>query len=81
MHVSLLLQELNAIKDEYKKQYENNLEDDLRGDASGDFEEMLIELTKAEREQGDTVNQEKAEQDADTIHKVCYIYTRITVQS
>lgn len=62
-------EELSVIKDEYKKLYENSLEDDLRGDTSGDFEDMLIELSKGEREQGNTVNKEKAEEDADTIHK------------
>ena len=63
-------QELKSIKAEYKKVYKTALEDDLRGDTSGDFEEMLLELIKGEREQGDTVDKKQAEMDAKKLYKV-----------
>ncbi|CAG2243687.1 Annexin A11,Annexin A13,Annexin A7,Annexin A8,Annexin-B12,Annexin A8-like protein 1 [Mytilus edulis] len=56
--------EKQAIKEQYKKAYKKDLEKDVIGDTSGGFTALLLELLKGEREQGTTVNQKQAQEDA-----------------
>ncbi|XP_052058325.1 annexin A6-like isoform X8 [Mytilus californianus] len=56
--------EKQAIKEQYKKAYKKDLEKDVIGDTSGGFTDLLLELLKGEREQGTSVNQKQAQEDA-----------------
>ncbi|XP_071159420.1 annexin A6-like isoform X6 [Mytilus edulis] len=56
--------EKQAIKEQYKKAYKKDLEKDVIGDTSGGFTALLLELLKGEREQGTSVNQKQAQEDA-----------------
>lgn len=56
--------EKQAIKEQYKKAYKKDLEKDVIGDTSGGFSELLLELLKGERDQGSSVNQKQAQEDA-----------------
>ncbi|CAC5391595.1 Annexin A7,Putative annexin A2-like protein,Annexin-B12,Annexin A6,Annexin A1,Annexin A11,Annexin A8,Annexin A2,Annexin A3,Annexin B10,Annexin A8-like protein 1,Annexin A5,Annexin A13,Annexin A2-A,Annexin A4 [Mytilus coruscus] len=56
--------EKQAIKEQYKKAYKKDLEKDVIGDTSGGFTDLLLELLKGEREQGTSVNQKQAQDDA-----------------
>ena len=63
----IVYQEVKSIKSEYKKKYGNELVDDAIGDTSGDFKDLLVELIKAERDQGTSVDKKQAEKDAKTL--------------
>lgn len=56
--------EIQEIKEQYKQAYKKDLEKDVIGDTSGGFGDLLLELLKGERDQGSTVNQKQAQEDA-----------------
>ncbi|MEW6283798.1 MAG: annexin, partial [Candidatus Eremiobacterota bacterium] len=61
--------EINEIKAAYQRMYGVSLEDDIKGDTSGDYEDMLVELLKANRDESGQVNQAQATQDAVRLHE------------
>ena len=68
---------MENIKAAYKKKYKTDLEKDVVGDTSGDFQELLVELLKAGRDQGTSVDKKQAEKDAKALYKV---YRNIVIQ-
>ncbi|KAJ8308801.1 hypothetical protein KUTeg_013675 [Tegillarca granosa] len=61
--------EKKAIQEQYKKVYKSDLEKDIISDTSGDFQNMLVALSKGERDQGTTVNQKEAQHDAKMLYR------------
>ncbi|XP_046581199.1 annexin B9-like [Haliotis rubra] len=60
--------EINEIKEIYKKEFGNDLESDLSGDTSGYFQRMFVSLCAGGREEDDDVDEDKAEEDAQKLH-------------
>jgi len=56
--------EINAIKDAYKRLYEADLAEELNGDAGGNFRNLLFSLAQAVRNEGDDVDEDAARADA-----------------
>ena len=63
-------QDIKNVKTHYKKSYSQDLVEDLKDDTSGDFSELLVQLTKGERDQSDKVDKKLAENDAKLLYKV-----------
>ncbi|XP_061603676.1 annexin A4 [Phyllopteryx taeniolatus] len=61
--------EIKTINAFYKKQYSKDLEEDVCGDTSGMFQRVLVSLLTAGRDEGDTVNEAQALQDAKEIYE------------
>ncbi|XP_061554227.1 annexin A4 isoform X1 [Phycodurus eques] len=61
--------EIKTINAFYKKQYGKDLEEDVCGDTSGMFQRVLVSLLTAGRDEGDTVNEAQALQDAKEIYE------------
>ncbi|CAH1792273.1 unnamed protein product [Owenia fusiformis] len=62
--------QLSAIKEHYKKEFYSELSEDIEDDTSGDFKDILLELVKGERDQGTTVDNQLAKDDAKAIYDV-----------
>ncbi|KAK0418336.1 hypothetical protein QR680_013506 [Steinernema hermaphroditum] len=56
--------EIGAIRNVYQQSYGRSLEKDVVGDTSGDFKRLLVSLIAGSRDQGDHVDDLKANQDA-----------------
>jgi len=56
--------EINAIKDAYKRLYEADLAEELNGEAGGNFRNLLFSLAQAVRNEGDDVDEDAARADA-----------------
>ncbi|XP_070182546.1 annexin A6-like [Littorina saxatilis] len=61
--------ELAAVKEKYKKTYGEDLDKALKGDTSGGFADLLLALSKGERDQGTSVNDKEAKEDAQKLFK------------
>lgn len=61
--------EINAIKQSYQKLFSRDLEKDISGDTSGHFKKFLISLLQAYRDESQTVDLAKAEEDAKILYK------------
>ncbi|KAM9742833.1 annexin A3a [Menidia menidia] len=61
-------QEIKAIKDVFFKETEKQLISELEGEVSGDFSKALLVLAEGNRDEGDTVDMEKAKEDAKTLY-------------
>ncbi|KAK2193231.1 hypothetical protein NP493_16g03033 [Ridgeia piscesae] len=64
-----MINEIEAIRIEYRKKYNANLIDSLRGDTSGAFEDLLVQLAQGGRETGEVVNRKKAQADAKRLYQ------------
>ncbi|XP_064599670.1 annexin A6-like isoform X2 [Liolophura sinensis] len=69
MLLTRTLKEIKAVKDQYQRAYKKNLEDDLAVDTGNVFKQMLLQLVKAEIDEGTAVDQTKAEEDARKLFK------------
>ncbi|XP_026152695.1 annexin A4 [Mastacembelus armatus] len=61
--------EIRAISAIYKQEYGKDLEDDVCGDTSGMFQRVLVSLLTAGRDEGDTMDEAQAVQDAKEIYE------------
>ncbi|XP_068684036.1 uncharacterized protein [Montipora foliosa] len=61
--------QIKEINSAYSKMYESSLESDLKGDTSGDFEALLVELSKGQRDESTKVDKEMAKNDAKELHE------------
>uniref|UniRef100_A0A7N8XRG3 Annexin n=1 Tax=Mastacembelus armatus TaxID=205130 RepID=A0A7N8XRG3_9TELE len=68
--------EIRAISAIYKQEYGKDLEDDVCGDTSGMFQRVLVSLLTAGRDEGDTMDEAQAVQDAKV--KVFQEYQKIS---
>lgn len=59
--------EIAAIRQAYKKKYRKELEQVIKDDTSGDFETLLVELSKGQREEGTDVSDDQAHKDAESL--------------
>ncbi|XP_064421596.1 annexin A4 [Latimeria chalumnae] len=62
-------QEIRTIVATYKKNYDKSLEDDIVSDTSYMFQRVLVSLATANRDEGTTVNEELAKQDAQELYE------------
>ncbi|XP_015229098.1 PREDICTED: annexin A3 [Cyprinodon variegatus] len=62
-------QQIRAIQEVFLKEEEKKLTDELESDVSGDLSKALLILAGAERDEDNSVNVEKAKQDAETLYK------------
>lgn len=60
-------EEIEAIKDAYKKLYENNLQDDIDNDTSGNFGRIMYSLVQAARSEDEDVDDDLAVEDANAL--------------
>merc|ERR1712183_330540 len=61
--------EINAIKDAYKKLYKKDLAKELQSETSGYFKRLLFSLAQASRNEGDDVNSVDAQADAQALYE------------
>uniref|UniRef100_A0A1I7Y1S8 Annexin n=1 Tax=Steinernema glaseri TaxID=37863 RepID=A0A1I7Y1S8_9BILA len=61
--------EITAIRNVYQQTYGRSLEKDIVGDTSGDFKRLLVSLIAGARDQGDHVDDLKANQDARKLYQ------------
>ncbi|XP_078350996.1 uncharacterized protein LOC144635778 isoform X3 [Oculina patagonica] len=59
--------EIAAIRQAYKKKYRKELEQVIKDDTSGDFETLLVELCKGQRDESTEVNDDLAHKDAESL--------------
>ena len=64
------MQELQYIQELYTQTYDRSLLDDVIADTSGDFKDLLKQLLRCERPQGEIVDRKLAESDARRLYKV-----------
>ena len=64
------VQELQQIQEAYQTTHGRALLDDVIADTSGDFKDLLKQLLRCERPQGEIVDRKLAEQDAKRLYKV-----------
>uniref|UniRef100_A0A3B3UT57 Annexin n=1 Tax=Poecilia latipinna TaxID=48699 RepID=A0A3B3UT57_9TELE len=62
-------QQIEALKDVYRKETEKDLIEKLTSEVSGDFSKALILLAKGERDGSNSVDVGKAREDAETLYK------------
>lgn len=60
-------QQIEDIKEAYKKKYENKLEDDIQSDCSGYFGRLMFSLVQAARNEDDEVDQDQIIEDANAL--------------
>ncbi|XP_076464205.1 uncharacterized protein LOC143296253 [Babylonia areolata] len=61
--------ELSSVKERYKKSYGEDLDSAIKGDTSGGFADLLLGLSKGERDQGTSVSEKEAKEDAQKLFK------------
>ncbi|XP_064152915.1 annexin A1a isoform X1 [Anguilla rostrata] len=61
--------EILELKKAYKEEYKKELEDDIKSDAGGDFRNGLLALCKANRSEDNTVNEQRADEDARALYE------------
>ncbi|XP_022810237.1 uncharacterized protein LOC111347232 [Stylophora pistillata] len=59
--------EIAAIRQAYKKKYRKELEQVIKDETSGDFETLLVELSKGQRDEGTDVSDDLAHKDAESL--------------
>ncbi|XP_020605141.1 uncharacterized protein LOC110043977 isoform X1 [Orbicella faveolata] len=67
--------ELAKIKETYTESYGRSLEKDLKGDTSGHFEDLLVELSKGQRDESSKVDKGLAKKDAEALMQASYLGT------
>ncbi|XP_067031902.1 uncharacterized protein [Acropora muricata] len=60
-------EEIAAIRQAYKKKYRKDLIAVIKDETSGDFETLLVELCKGQREEGEEINNDLAHKDAESL--------------
>jgi len=60
--------QIDEIKAAYEAEFERNLEDDLQSETSGYFRRLLVSQCNAGREEGDDVDDDKAQEEAQAIY-------------
>jgi len=60
-------EQIEAIKEEYKKLFDANLADDIQGDTSGNFGKLMFSLVQAKRSEDEDFDEEKAAEDAQAL--------------
>ncbi|KAK7504860.1 hypothetical protein BaRGS_00003888, partial [Batillaria attramentaria] len=61
--------ELSKMKEQYKKAYGEDLDKALKGDTSGGFADLLMSLSEGQRDQGSSVNEKEAKEDAKKLYR------------
>ncbi|XP_060076065.1 annexin A7-like [Ylistrum balloti] len=61
--------EIQAIVSAYKTLYKSALEKDIQGDTSGHFKRLMISMSAGGRQEGQAVDMNKAQQDAQRLHQ------------
>ncbi|KAM7451307.1 hypothetical protein ABFA07_000987 [Porites harrisoni] len=59
--------EIAAIRQAYRKKYRKDLQEVIKDETSGDFETLLVELCKGQREESEEVSNDLAHQDAEAL--------------
>jgi len=60
-------EQIEDIKEEYKKRFDANLADDIEGDTSGNFGKLMFSVVQANRCEDEDVDDEKVEEDAQSL--------------
>ncbi|KAL8603634.1 hypothetical protein ACOMHN_005576 [Nucella lapillus] len=56
--------ELSSVKEQYKEAYGEDVDSAIKGDTSGGFADLLLALSQGDRDQGTTVSEKEAKEDA-----------------
>ena len=60
------------MQEAYRKRYHGSLESDIHDNVSGEFGKLLIKMLKGPRDQGVSINRNKARDDARALSRVRY---------